>query len=898
MPPMPVNKTPRPDLKQWFLILWLALSGAAPLPGQDAAEVRMFSAAMRRFNDGLYEQAENEFAQFLQKFPETAQVADAVLYQARAALKQQKIAAAAALLAAQLPKAGLLTDQYRYWLAEAQLQSSNYLAAAESFALLAREHTNSARLLEASYGEAKARFKLRDWPRVAGLLQAPNGTFQQAAGERANDELVVSGHLLLGEALLEMGEFARAEQAVDRVTEGSLVPEFKWRRQYLLCRIQRAGRRLDDALAGTTNLLTLAATTRQLNFQAESIALQGSLLAQLGRVEAATNVYQQNLQENVPAEYRRLALLHLIELLLAQNQIAEAAQRLEAFLTKYPGDAASDVALLTLGEIHLKQHFAEMSGTNTVTGTTNHLSQAFALFDRLVHVFTNSALLPKVRLDRGWCLWADGRFAESQPDFHAAAEQLPLSDEQAVARFKLADAQFFQKDYSNALQNYRIVLTRFGEWPRIKSTLFDHALYQILRASLAVEDLAVAGDAVQNLLRHHPDSFFSDRSLLLLGQSLTQADKPVKARELLGDFARRFPNSALLPEVELAAAQTHIRERDWPGALARYDAWLTRHPADEMRPRAEFNRAWVTARAGRETNALALFTNFVAQFPTNEFAPPAKLWVADYYYGQKDWVNAERNYQELFQNWPPSDLTFQARMMAGRAAFARQSYSDARSYYTELINALVKSSNSPPVMLAEAYYELGDAVFQEFITNPAKPAGSFTEAINAFTRVTQDFPTNLHAAFAWGSMGNGYAQLAAITQDAKNYDLATNAYQQAMNLPQADVATRSKAEVGLAIVLEKMAEKKTDPEQTEIFKAALGHYTNLVYGNNLRAGERPDPFWLKEAGLAAARLLEVQKQWAVAINLYQRLGEMVPPLHATLKLKIEKAREQLELEKN
>ena len=106
---MPVTATPRSDWKRWLLLCWLALSGAAPLPAQDAAEVRMFSAAMRRFNDGLYEQAENEFAQFLQKFPETAQVADAVLYQARAALKQQKIAAAAALLAAQLPKAGLLT---------------------------------------------------------------------------------------------------------------------------------------------------------------------------------------------------------------------------------------------------------------------------------------------------------------------------------------------------------------------------------------------------------------------------------------------------------------------------------------------------------------------------------------------------------------------------------------------------------------------------------------------------------------------------------------------------------------------------------------------------------------------------------------------------------------------
>ena len=50
------------------------------------------------------------------------------------------------------------------------------------------------------------------------------------------------------------------------------------------------------------------------------------------------------------------------------------------------------------------------------------------------------------------------------------------------------------------------------------------------------------------------------------------------------------------------------------------------------RPQAEYYRAQATYQAGQKTNALTLFTNFVAQFPTNDFAPLAQLWVADYYY--------------------------------------------------------------------------------------------------------------------------------------------------------------------------------------------------------------------------------------------------------------------------
>ena len=128
-----------------------------------------FRAAAGKFTDGFYELAESEFAQFRQNFPESLRWPDAVLFEAQAALKQQKLPAAIGLLTAQMPKAGDRADQYRYWLAETHLRGSNYLAAAESFALLARDYTNSARLLEASYGEAKARFQLRDWKRAVDL---------------------------------------------------------------------------------------------------------------------------------------------------------------------------------------------------------------------------------------------------------------------------------------------------------------------------------------------------------------------------------------------------------------------------------------------------------------------------------------------------------------------------------------------------------------------------------------------------------------------------------------------------------------------------------------------------------------------------------------------------------
>jgi TolA-binding protein len=870
----------------------LLLAGVRPLLAQDpAAEKRAFAAAARAFEDGIYDRAEREFGEFVQKFPQAAQVPEAILFQARAALKLQKLHGAVDLLATNAGRAGPLADQYRYFEAEAHLQNSNYLAAADTFALLAREFTNSVRLLEASYGEALARFHLKDRQRVIDLLQRPDGTFQQAAKRRANDELAVRGHLLLAEALFAQKEFKAVEQALAGLSERDLVPEFKWRRQYLLCRAQVADERWAEALPCATNLLALAAATGQRALLAESVALHAGILESLKQFDAAIQAYEQNLGDDVPPEFSRQALVQIVELTLAQERFAEAARRLEAFLARRPGDAGSDVALLTLGEVHLRLHAAGADTnrppavTNALVAATNHLPTALAQFDRLIASFTNSPLLGKAHLNRGWCLWLDGKTAESVAAFRTAVEKLPHSEEQAVARFKLADGLFLQKDFTNALACYRSVVTAFDGLPRVQHTLLDQALYQLLRASLHVGDLSTATDAMKKILHWFPDSSYRDRSLLLVGQSYTLAGKPAEARGLYAELARRIPTSTLLPEVELAGARTYVQEGDWASAIGKYEEWIGRYGTNELRALAEFNRAWATYQAGHQTNALALFTNFVARFPAHELAAQAQFWVGTYHYERKDFVNAEKSFQDkaLLQN---TNFAYQARMMAGRAAFARQGWKDARDHFTALVN------DSPT---AEAFFALGDTITRGD-ADPARPLQKFEEARVAFAKIPQLYPDSPLAPAAWGRIGDCYFQLAA--QDPRQYDNATNAFWKAITAPGAEVKVRWQAEMGLAQVLERLVQSRPAPENSALLKAAFDHCYNIVSGKSLRDGESPDPFWLKEAGLTAARLAEEQKQWAVAANVYERLRSVLPSLAPLLERRMEKIREQSRPEKN
>ena len=537
----------------------------------------------------------------------------------------------------------------------------------------------------------------------------------------------------------------------------------------------------------------------------------------------------------------------------------------------------------------------------TRRAATNLLQQARIQFDQVI-ANTNGQFAARAQLDCGWCLWEESQvsgstnaIADGLAAFRAAAEQLPHSADQAVARFKWADCQFTRAAYAGALTNYWMVATHYADLPSVRCDLVGPALYQIVRASIALGDLASADAAVTEILSQYPAGELNDRSLLLYGQALSRLSNPAAARIFFADFMKRFPQSLLLPEVELAIARTYEQEENWQESSRLYDEWVARHADHSSRPKAEFGRAWATYQAGKETNAFVLFTNYVAQFPSHNLAPLAQLWAGDYFYRQGNYAKAEESYQKVYQNtnWQRSELSFHAWMMAGRAAYARQGYNDAANYFRNLIDNLIKLDR-PSSLLPEAYYALADTYirYPESVPGSTNAPDSFREAIVALDKIVREYPTHALAPLAWGRIGDCYLQLAAADaeNESANYAKASQAYSKASESERADVSCRSNAEVGLATVLEKQAEQlQLSPgERTNLLNDALGHYLYVVYGKNLREGEVADPFWLKVAAQAAARLAEDQQRWDVATDLYRRLIVLLPPLRKTWELKLER----------
>jgi TolA-binding protein len=855
--------------RRTVLILFALILGGGQLYAEGKKEQQAYASAVAAFQDGMWNRAEMEFTNFVARFPGSTNVPQAVLLQAQAQFKQGKLDESIALLNRRKAGAGNYADQYIYWIGEAQFQKKDFPAAAATFVSLSHDFPGSSLRLRAVVEAAAALAQSTNSPRVIALLEEPGGVFQRAARTDSTNELVARGHLFLAQAKFAQKDFAGATASLDRINSKVLPSQLDWQRAYLLSQVELATGNLDAALTATTNLMRIAGLEPAGVRRAQSTAFHAMVLENLGRTDEAIAAYGENLATNSPVALQREAILKIAELQIVRGQLTNAAQSLADFLERFPESLKADIALLTEGELHLK-NFAASAGA-----ATNELSAAWSRFDLLLGGGTNGPLAGKAFLDRGWCKWLAKDLVGSLADFQAAAALLPPSEDLAVARFKIGDALFAQKDFAMALENYHAVLENFADYPAVAGSLAAPALYQSLRACLELNNLACASNALARIVKDYPAGGLAPGAALLYGESLTDVGQPAVARALFQQFLAQFPDTPLRPQVEMAVARTYEREQNWPAAIGGYESWLKNYSTNESVAQARYALAWAYFQADDETNAFKGFTDFVARHPMDTNAPLAQWWIADHYFRAGEFIAAETNYERIYQdpNWSSSSLVYESKLMAGHAAAARQGYFEAiRDYFSKM----ELDTNCPENLRVQATFAHGAALMRMDSTDTNNPLANFQSAAKLYGRICQMYPTNELGARAWGELGNCELQLT-------NYDLATNAYGQVFANPDlpANISLRSQAQIGFGVALEGKAALAAGEDKKALLRLALDNYLDVFetgYGKNLRDGETADPWWIKYAGSRAAPLIGMLDDTAAEKKFYQRLAKLLPSL--------------------
>jgi TolA-binding protein len=212
-----------------ILLSFGVISAFTSRAADDAQSEQAFNVASQAFQDEFWEFAAREFAAFVAKFPESGHVSEAILLQAQSRFQLRRYSTVVDVLTEKLSAAGALSEQYRYWIAEAQFQRGNFAAAADAYAELLRQSPNSPLRLKAGYGEAFARFQLGELAQTVELLQKPNGNFQQAARNSPAEEAAIRGYLLLGEALYKQKNYPAATQVLNQLASRAPSASLRYR---------------------------------------------------------------------------------------------------------------------------------------------------------------------------------------------------------------------------------------------------------------------------------------------------------------------------------------------------------------------------------------------------------------------------------------------------------------------------------------------------------------------------------------------------------------------------------------------------------------------------------------------------------------------------------------------
>jgi TolA-binding protein len=854
---------------RWWCSLCLGLLCGIALPplveAQEGAERLAYEAALRDFDLGQWDRAAGSLSAFSSAYPGSS-------------LRTE------------------VESRLRFAEAERNWAAGDWSGAARSFSNYLAAPTPPPLAAVAAVRLAQCRLKEGDPTAALEILQAGDGPFVRALQQRSDPSLAFRGLLTRAEALRTLKKPADAIIALQEAEPmASNLQEKALRWRALAGLHEDAGQPAEAARAAEAwgRILVEEGLPET---RAEANALAGRLWRLAGDRTAAEAAHARNLSAETPLDRQREATLALADLAAEQSDWTRSRERLENYLASHPEDPNAAEFQLRLGQSLLQQFLSDRGLTNAPAGGASLLTRAIGQFTEGLKRSPAPPVVGQLRLGRGWALWESldpkdppERIQAAAADFEAALPLLSSGWDASVARFKLADAELRLGNPAKALKPLRELLRDAGTNARVQQELVPKALVQAAQAAVGAREPGPARESAEELIQRRLPEPGIAPSVLTVSQFLADSGDPEAGRTLLRRFLKEYPSGTSAPEAELGLAAIELRARAWSTAVGALDHWIATHPDHPRMPQAEFDRAWAMVQAGLTDNAIARFTEIATRFPTNHISQTASLWLADHYFSQGDFAQAERLCVNLLTNtaWRGSPQWHEARLRAAESARRRQSAASAREQFLELLN----DRTTPSQLLPQAYLALGETHVQTPEANDATPVEPYRRALEAFTAAAQ-FTNSPVSIAALGRMADCHLQLA--TQSTNSYAKADELYRRIIASPKADLSTRSKASVGLGVVSEKLAALQTGAAAKLLREAALNHYLDVVNGTLSRPGEVPDPWWLKEAGREAGRLLESAGRWREAATLYDRLASELPTLKATLELRSRQALQRIQ----
>jgi TolA-binding protein len=342
------------------------------------------------------------------------------------------------------------------------------------------------------------------------------------------------------------------------------------------------------------------------------------------------------------------------------------------------------------------------------------------------------------------------------------------------------------------------------------------------------------------------------RGDLRLEQGLVQAGQgDKKATETLESFLRDFPRHPRRSEASVALAEIafHSVPPRFDDAKKNLDLARKNQPNAAANERADYLAIWIEDAAPNADPAkvTAAAADFLRKYPASPLISDVRMKLAETYYRQQDFSNAQTQFQVLAQENPRGPFTERALFFAAKSA-TQSMGNEALDRALVLLDEVVKKNGElkwaariEQAVIERRLGKAGDAatLYEEVLAGNAKPEEK-REAL----------------------CGKGDILYEAGQNDRENYKRAIEIYDQLAAQKDAPAHWRNQALFKKGICLEKLGDREN----------ALATFYKIIEEENRPDRPRREYFWYYKAGFNAARLLEDDSQWQPAAVVYQKLA--------------------------
>ncbi len=588
----------------------------------------------------------------------------------------------------------------------------------------------------------------------------------------------------------------------------------------------------------------------------------GSIYARAGRMTEAEQALKPLLNgSQVPDGMRGMAVSVLSDAARTQADYLSALALLDAGLAKVTDPATKADLNLKKGRILLKMGRTD-DGIALIRGfVSSSLSpeaaktvqlelaemllsagngeKALAEYQNYLGTFSDQAGAATANEGRGWALIMLGRHEEAQATFEKAAELAALESDRARCLFKIGDSRFAAGRFKSAIEAYERVIALYPETP-----IADHATFQVAAAMALLDDKSGAESFFWSLVDKDSHGALAGEALLRIAALKENQGNWNDALSIYSMVFDDYGGRAGARSLH-AIGDIHYRLGEFSKALLFFNA-AAGHP-DAVDPDvSHYMRGWCHYMLGEDDRAADLFREFIKDFPGSNWAPYSAFWLAEQEYNRGDFAAAEASFMRFVSDYSRSGLADLALFWAGRAALMQKEFRRANDCFALLIKEYPAS-----VKRAEARFYQGEALCD---------LGEFAGAILIFDEIIKLQPESYLAEMALFRKGD--SQFTLGSEDKARYDEAIISYRTALDAPEVSSRSRWQAEYKIGRCLEK----------TGRAQEAFEYYMKVVYGYLEKWSRDPQSnVWFTRAAFNAAELQEQEKQWAKAVNLYQRV---------------------------